>query len=89
MSVVKTIKITSESGVHARPATVLVNKAGSYTAEITLEYKNKKVNMKSIMGIMSLGISKGADLTIIADGPDQDEALEGMYEVFKEEGLGE
>lgn len=89
MSVEKTIRITSETGVHARPATALVNKAGSYAAEITLLYKDKSVNMKSIMGVMSLGISEGAELTIVAEGSDEKEALEAMYEVFKQEGLGE
>ena len=50
--------ITDEAGLHARPATVLVNTASQYDSEIYLEYKGRKVNLKSIMGVMSLGVPK-------------------------------
>jgi len=89
MAIVKTVKITSETGIHARPATALVNKAGTYSSDITLGYNDKAINLKSIMGIMSLGIPKGAELRIIVEGPDQDEALKGIYDLIKQEGLGE
>ncbi|MBU5595704.1 phosphocarrier protein HPr [Amphibacillus sp. MSJ-3] len=89
MSVEKTVKITAETGVHARPATVLVNKAGSFSSDITLEYNGKSVNLKSIMGVMSLGIPMDAELKIVADGADQQEAIDAIYEVIKQEGLGE
>ncbi|BAB06793.1 phosphocarrier protein HPr [Halalkalibacterium halodurans] len=84
----KTFTITAETGIHARPATQLVNKAGQYSSEITLEYKGKAVNLKSIMGVMSLGVGKGAQVTIKAEGSDEAEALKGIEEVIKE-GLGE
>lgn len=84
----KTFTITADSGVHARPATLLVNKAGQYNSDIQIGYKDKKVNLKSIMGVMSLGIPKGAEIKITAEGDDADEALEGITAVIKEH-LGE
>lgn len=85
----KTFKVISDTGVHARPATALVHKAGQYNAEAQLEYKGRRVNLKSIMGVMSLGIPKGSDIKIIVEGSDADEALIGIEEVMKSEKLGE
>ncbi|WP_096435984.1 phosphocarrier protein HPr [Alteribacter populi] len=84
----KNFKITAETGIHARPATQLVNKAGQYESEVTLEHNGKSVNLKSIMGVMSLGVSQGAEVTIKAEGSDAEEALQGLEEVMKE-GLAE
>ncbi|MBM7096538.1 MULTISPECIES: phosphocarrier protein HPr [Alteribacter] len=84
----KNFKITAETGIHARPATQLVNKAGQYESEVTLEHNGKSVNLKSIMGVMSLGVGQGAEVTIKAEGPDADEALAGLEGVMKE-GLAE
>ena len=89
MSVEKTVTITDSTGVHARPATVLVNKAGSFASDVTVEYSGKSVNLKSIMGVMSLGIPKDAEIKIVADGSDEQEAIDAIYEVIKKEGLGE
>jgi phosphocarrier protein len=85
----KTFKVTSESGIHARPATTLVNQAGQFSSDITLDYNGKSVNLKSIMGVMSLGIQSGADITIKAEGSDADDALAAIENVMKKEGLGE
>ncbi|MFA9558650.1 phosphocarrier protein HPr [Evansella sp. AB-rgal1] len=79
----KNYKITADTGIHARPATQLVNKAGQFESEITLEYKGKSVNLKSIMGVMSLGVAQGAEVTIKAEGPDADQAMAGIDEVMK------
>lgn len=84
----KTFKVTAETGVHARPATQLVHTASQFTSEITLVYKEKKVNLKSIMGVMSLGIGQGADILIQAEGPDEKEAISTLTDVIKG-GLGE
>jgi phosphocarrier protein HPr len=85
----KTFKVTSESGIHARPATTLVNQAGQFSSDITLDYNGKSVNLKSIMGVMSLGIQSGAEITIKAVGSDADEAIAALEDVMKKEGLGE
>ncbi|API90935.1 phosphocarrier protein HPr [Virgibacillus pantothenticus] len=84
----KTFTITADTGVHARPATLLVNKAGQFESEVEISYNDKTVNLKSIMGVMSLGIPKGAKIKISANGSDENEALKGIEEVIKEH-LGE
>lgn len=81
----QTYKITAETGIHARPATQLVNKAGQFESEITLDYNGKSVNLKSIMGVMSLGVGQGAEVTIKAEGPDEQEAISALDEVIKKD----
>ncbi|MGG3563406.1 phosphocarrier protein HPr [Neobacillus rhizosphaerae] len=85
----KQFKVIAETGIHARPATLLVQTASRFDSEITLEYKGKKVNLKSIMGVMSLGVGQGADIVISAEGNDADEALNSLGETLKKEGLAE
>ena len=83
----KNFKIVSETGIHARPATMLVQTASKYESEITLEYDGKSVNLKSIMGVMSLGAGQGAEVTITADGPDESEAITAIEETLTKEQL--
>lgn len=85
----KTYKVIAETGIHARPATLLVQTAGKFESEITLEYKGKKVNLKSIMGVMSLGIGKDAEIKIIVEGSDEENAIKSLEEVMQKEGLAE
>lgn len=85
----KQFTVTSDTGIHARPATMLVQTASRFSSDIQLEYKDKKVNLKSIMGVMSLGIGKGVNITISADGNDETEAMAGIEELFQKEGLAE
>lgn len=85
----KQFKVIADSGIHARPATLLVQTASKFHSEINLEYKGKKVNLKSIMGVMSLGIGQGAEITISADGSDSEDALRNIDETMKKEGLAE
>ena len=79
-----TFTITADTGVHARPATLLVNQAGQFESEVELIYNNKKVNLKSIMGVMSLGIPKGAEIEITATGTDEESALKAIEAVVLE-----
>ena len=76
----KEYHVIAETGIHARPATLLVQTASKYSSDIQLEYKGKSVNLKSIMGVMSLGVGQGAD---------EAEALAGIDEKMKKEGLAE
>ncbi|QDP41195.1 phosphocarrier protein HPr [Radiobacillus deserti] len=85
----QTFTITDSTGVHARPATLLVNKAGAFQSDLKVEYNGKSVNLKSIMGVMSLGIPKDAQIKVVAEGPDADEALRTIADTIKSEGLGE
>ncbi|WLR43171.1 phosphocarrier protein HPr [Bacillus carboniphilus] len=83
----KTFEIIADTGVHARPAAILVKKASTFNSDINLEHNGKTVNLKSIMGVMSLGISKGATIKVTADGSDEQEAITGIETTMKEEGL--
>ena len=62
----KDFHIVAETGIHARPATLLVQTASKFASDITLDYKGKAVNLKSIMGVMSLGVGQGADVTTVS-----------------------
>ncbi len=84
----KSFRITNENGVHARPATSLVNEAMLYKSDITLEALRKKVDLKSIMGVMSLGIYSGVTIEVVANGEDEIEALEGIKKQIISLGLG-
>ena len=81
--------ITSETGIHARPATILVQAASKFSSDITLSYEGKSVNLKSIMGVMSLGVGQNAKVTITANGDDEKEALDTVAETMKTEGLSD
>lgn len=85
----KSFLVIDETGIHARPATILVQTATKFDSDIELEYNSKKVNLKSIMGVMSLGVGKGAEVTIYADGKDDVEAIEAISETLSNEGLTE
>ncbi len=85
----KDFHIIAETGIHARPSTLLVQTASKFNSDINLEYKGKSVNLKSIMGVMSLGVGQGAEVTITVDGQDEAEAMEGIVETLKKEGLAE
>lgn len=80
-------KIVDETGIHARPATLLVQAASKFESNIELEFKGRKVNLKSIMGVMSLGVGKDADVIIYADGSDEEAAINTIEETMKKEGL--
>ncbi|MFC6169176.1 phosphocarrier protein HPr [Loigolactobacillus jiayinensis] len=81
--------IIAETGIHARPATLLVQSASKFNSDINLEYKGKSVNLKSIMGVMSLGVGKDADVTISAEGADEADALAAIAETMTKEGLSD
>lgn len=85
----KIVKVVDPSGIHARPATVLVGAAGGFDSDLKIEYNGNQVNLKSVMGVMSLAIPHGAEVKIIADGTDEVAAIDGIYETMKKEGLSE
>ncbi|HIV74374.1 MAG TPA: phosphocarrier protein HPr [Candidatus Pseudogracilibacillus intestinigallinarum] len=85
--ITKQFTITADVGLHARPATQLVQQASRYSSEVELKYKEKKVNVKSIMGVMSLGLANGAEFELIVDGPDEEEAIKGLENLLNKEGI--
>lgn len=72
------VVITNSSGLHARPATFFIQKAMCYKSSIWVEKDDRKVSAKSLLGVLSLGIAKGMTVTLLADGQDEDTALDGL-----------
>lgn len=84
----KEFLVTAEYGIHARPAKRLVDLAMTYDAELFIEALGKEVNLKSIMGLMSLGIYKDEKIVIKAEGHDSVKALNGLEQFILNENLG-
>ena len=72
------VTITNSIGLHARPATFFIQKANSYKSSIWVEKDDRRVNAKSLLGVLSLGIAKGMTVTLIADGQDEGTAIDGL-----------
>lgn len=81
----RSITIQNSVGLHARPATYFIQKANSYQCSIWVEKDDRRVNAKSLLGILSLGIVKGVTVTLLADGADENEALEGLAALIDSE----
>ena len=75
---VKEIVVSCESGLHNKQATYFVQKANEFESNIWLEYDNRKMNAKSLLGIIYLGIVTGTTVTLGASGPDAEEAVEAL-----------
>jgi phosphocarrier protein len=75
------VKITNSIGLHARPATFFIQKANSFKSSVWVEKDDRRVNAKSLLGVLSLGIAKGMPILISADGADENEALESLCEL--------
>ena len=82
------VNVKNASGLHARPAGMFVKKAAEFKSTVEVSAKGKTVNAKSIMGIMSLGLAQGDELTIIANGEDQEAAINALAELIGS-GFGE
>ena len=72
------VTITNNIGLHARPATFFIQKANSYRSSIWIEKDDRKVNAKSLLGVLSMGIAKGMTVTLIAEGADEADAIQGL-----------
>ncbi len=79
----KVITVKNNVGLHARPATFFIQKANSYKASIWVEKEDRRVNAKSLLGVLSLGIVRDTSVTIIADGVDEEEAVNGLSELVE------
>ena len=76
---VKEVAVQNQVGLHARPATFFIQKANEYKSSIWVEKEERRVNAKSLLGVLSLGIVGGITIRIIADGPEQ--AVEGLVKL--------
>jgi len=78
----KEVVVQNQVGLHARPATFFIQKANEYKSNIWVEKDERNVNAKSLLGVLSLGITRGASITIVAEGPDEEEAVSGLVELI-------
>lgn len=81
----KVVSIKNASGLHARPAGMFVKKAAEFKSTVEVVAKDKTVNAKSIMGIMSLGLAQGEELKLVVNGEDEEVALAAMVELVESE----
>lgn len=84
----KEVTITNNIGLHARPATFFIQKANTFKSSIWIEKDDRKVNAKSLLGVLSLGIAQGMSITVSADGADENAAVNGLIALI-ETGLSE
>lgn len=81
----RSLTICNSVGLHARPATFFVQKANSFKSSIWVEKEDCRVNAKSLLGVLSLGITKGTEIKLIADGVDESNAIDGLAELIDSE----
>ena len=74
----KEITLVNSVGLHARPTTFFIQKANSYRCSVWIENNSRRANAKSLLGVLSLGVRQGDSVTLIADGIDENEAIEGL-----------
>ena len=75
------VVVKSSVGLHARPAMFFIQKANSYASSIWIQKDDRRISAKSLLGVLSMGITGGMTITLIADGPDEAEALNGLEEL--------
>ena len=80
--VTKEVVINNQAGLHARPATFFIQKANEFKSSIWIEKEDRRVNAKSLLGVLSLGIVKGTAVNLIADGNDENEAISTLSDLI-------
>ena len=87
----KSVTVQNQVGLHARPATFFIQKANEFKSSIWLEKEERRVNAKSLLGVLSLGIMGGTDIKIIASGVDEEQAVDALVALvesgFAEQGI--
>lgn len=78
----KEVLVSNQVGLHARPATFFIQKANEFKSSIWVEKDERKVNAKSLLGVLSLGITRGVNINIIADGADEEQAVMALVELI-------
>lgn len=81
----KEVTVTNSVGLHARPATFFIQKANEFKSSIWVEKGDRRINAKSLLGILSLGIIKGTEIKIIADGVDEEAAVASLINLIENE----
>ena len=80
---VREVTVQNHVGLHARPATFFIQKANEYKASIWVEKEERRVNAKSLLGVLSLGIVGGTVIKVIADGADEQQAVDGLIKLIE------
>ncbi|MBP2031690.1 phosphocarrier protein [Clostridium algifaecis] len=78
----KEVTVKSATGLHARPATLLVKKASSFKSDMSMEFDGKKANIKSLIGVLSLGVTKNSTVKVVASGDDEALAVEEIVKLI-------
>ena len=78
-----TVTVIDPVGLHARPATVAVSAASKFKCDVNIAFRGREINMKSIMGVMSLGIPTQSEITISFNGEDEDAAAESIENILR------
>lgn len=78
----KTITVCNSTGFHIRPVTIIAEAASDCTSKVTIYYENNQINAKSILNLVSFGISKGTEITVECEGQNEKEDLEKMVDVI-------
>ena len=78
----KKVIVNNATGLHARPATLLVKKASSFKSNISIDFNGKKANVKSLIGVLSLGVTKDSEITVMASGDDETLAVEEIVKLI-------
>ena len=80
---IKQATVNNQVGLHARPATFFIQKANEYKSTIMVEKEERKVNAKSLLGVLSLGITRGTTIVVSAEGADEEEAVNGLCDLIE------
>lgn len=83
--ITREVTINNQVGLHARPATFFIQKANEFKSAIWIEKEDRRVNAKSLLGVLSLGIVKGTTVSIIADGVDEIQAVDTLADLIDRE----
>ena len=78
----RAVEVQNQVGLHARPATFFIQKANEFKSSIWVEKDERKVNAKSLLGVLSLGITKGTTINVIADGIDEEDAVNTLVNLI-------
>ena len=79
----RNVTVKNTQGLHARPATFFIQKANSFKCSIWVEKGDRRVNAKSLLGVLSLAVTKGMEITLLADGADENSALAGLADLLE------
>ena len=79
----KDVEVKNQVGLHARPATFFIQKANEFKSSIWVEKEDRRVNAKSLLGVLSLGIMGGTDIRILAGGPDEETAVDELVKLVE------